>query len=91
MAFGMICRNRICAGPKPTDCAASTYSRLRWVRTRLRASRANLGHHTTSMAITVFTVPMPIAAAIAIARMIGGKQNTRSVTRISASSAQPRA
>ena len=42
------------------------------------------------MAIMVLVVPMPSAAAIAIARMIGGKQNTRSVRRISASSAQPR-
>ena len=71
--------------------AASTYSSERCAITRLRASRANFGHHTTSMAMTVLIVPMPSAAAIAIARMIGGKQNTRSVARISASSAQPRA
>ena len=42
--------------------------------TRLRARRANFGHHTTSMAMMVLIVPMPSAAAIAIARMIGGKQ-----------------
>ena len=37
------------------------------------------------------TVSIMYAAAIAIARMIGGKQNTRSVARIRPSSAQPRA
>ncbi len=90
-ALGMIWRSRMWAGPKPMDCAASTYSMERCEITRLRESRANFGHHTTSIAMTVFTVPIPSAAAIAIARMIGGKQKTRSVSRIRPSSAQPRA
>ena len=49
---------------------------------RLRARRANFGHHTTSMAMMVLVAPMPSAAAIASARMIGGKHSTRSVMRM---------
>ncbi len=39
----------------------------------------------------VLVLPMPSAAAMASARMIGGKHKTRSVKRISASSTKPRA
>ncbi|MFT3952899.1 MAG: hypothetical protein QM722_00125 [Piscinibacter sp.] len=59
--------------------------------TRLWARRANFGHQTTSMAMIVLVVPMPSAAAIASARMIGGKHSTRSVRRMIACSMRPRA
>ena len=45
---------------------------------RLRARRVNFGHHTTSIAMIVLVAPMPSAAAIASARIIGAGA-TRSV------------
>ena len=87
----MMWRIRMRAGLRPITTAASTYSCERWTSTRLRARRANFGHHTTSMAMIVLVVPMPSAAAIASARMIGGKHSTRSVRRMISSSSLPRA
>jgi hypothetical protein len=43
------------------------------------------------MAMMVLTAPMPSAAAMASASMIGGKHSTRSVTRMISSSILPRA
>jgi len=89
--FGMMWRIRMRAGLRPMTMAASTYSCERWTSTRLWARRANFGHQTTSMAMMVLSVPMPSAAAIASARMIGGKHSTRSVMRMITSSVRPRA
>ena len=87
--LGMIWRSTMRDGLKPMTRAASTYSRERWTRTRLRLTRAYFGHQTTTMAMMVLVQPTPSAAAIAMARMRGGKQRKRSVTRIMASSIFP--
>ena len=62
------------------DCAASTYSSERCVEHQAARQPGEFRPPHHQHGDTVLRVPMPSAAAIAIARMIGGKQNTRSVS-----------
>ena len=54
-----------------------------------RIIRAYVGHHTTTSASIALRKSGPSAAAIASARMIGGKARKTSVTRITVSSTRP--
>src|SRR5690606_40310921 len=57
--------------------------------TRPRARRAYRGHQTAAMAMVELTRLGPRAAARAMARISTGKERTRSLTRMRASSSQP--
>ena len=55
-----------------------------------RTTRAYGGHATITIASAAFWRPRPSTAATTIARMIGGKANTRSVPRMQRPSSDPR-
>ena len=90
IAFGMMCRTGCAPGRSRSPRRLDVF--LVALRPAPGCGRGARISATTRPAwrCMVFTVPMPSAAAMAMARMIGGKQQTRSVRRISASSGQRR-
>ena len=78
------------ASPAPAARALSTNSAWRTTSVGARAMRARLGAVTRATARITFCKVAPSSPASAIARMIDGKVNSTSITRMASVSTQPR-